>query len=137
MTETVKRKGTYLLFLTFRNKISVNIGSLGTADIGPGEYCYTGSAMNGLDGRLKRHFAKEKNIRWHIDRLTVTADSMEAYVSLTVPECTLSEMAAESGCRPVHKGFGCSDCKCGTHLFSVDGNSKEKLLNMSGATLFF
>jgi Uri superfamily endonuclease len=136
MTGTAKRKGTYLLFVTLDGPMTVNTGSLGTVSFEKGEYCYAGSAMNGLDGRIMRHFAKEKRIRWHIDRLTVISDGKEAYVSFSVPECALAEMAAESGCIPVHKGFGCSDCKCGTHLFLVSEDSKRRLLGTSGADPF-
>jgi len=123
--------------MTFLTPRSVSVGSLGTIEIDAEEYCYVGSAMNGLDGRIGRHLREEKKIRWHIDRLTISADVKEAYVpSEHIRECVLSEMAQSSGCIPVHKGFGCSDCRCGTHLFLVDGNSKRKLLNMSDASLF-
>jgi Uri superfamily endonuclease len=131
------RKGTYLLFLTLRRQQRISIGSLGVIDIGEGEYCYVGSAMNGLDSRLKRHFSGEKKIRWHIDRLTVPADAKEAYVSLhPIGECELSAMAERCGCTPVFKGFGCSDCRCATHLFHVTEASKQKLLNMSDTIPF-
>jgi Uri superfamily endonuclease len=132
----IRRKGTYLLFLVFRERREIDVGSLGTLSIGEGEYCYVGSAMNGLDERLERHFRKEKNIRWHIDRLTMCADDMEAYVSMTTKECDLSKMASDRGCVPVFKGFGSSDCKCGTHLFLVDGITKQRLLNTSAVTPF-
>ena len=132
-----KRKGTYILFLSFRTPRKIHVGSLGMLDIGEAEYCYVGSAMNGLDGRIGRHMSVEKKMRWHIDRLTVSADSKEAYVPPgSVPECGLSAMALDSGCVPVFKGFGCSDCRCGTHLFLVDGRSKEEFLNISGAVPF-
>ena len=132
-----KRKGTYLLFLVFRRPCSVTAGALGMLDIPPGEYCYVGSAMNGLDERLERHLSREKRIRWHIDHLTMSADEMYAFVSLPpVPECALSETAERCGCRPVFKGFGCSDCRCGTHLFLTDEASKQRLLRETGVTSF-
>ena len=142
MTETKKerrkgeRKGTYLLFLTFAETQEIHTGSLGILAV-KGEYCYVGSALNGIDSRIKRHFSKEKKTRWHIDHLTLSADTTEAYISLVpIPECTLSEMAENSGCIPVFKGFGCSDCRCRTHLFSINETSKQKLLNMSNAAPF-
>ena len=131
-------KGTYLLFLVFEEGRTVTAGSLGTLDIRPGEYCYAGSAMNGLEGRIGRHMEREKKMHWHIDRLTVCADRMESYVSADVPvtECTLADMARDAGCKEAFKGFGCSDCGCRTHLFLTDGGSKQKLINISGTTPF-
>ena len=125
-----KRRGTYVLFLTFDSCFSSEVGALGQLDLPPGEYCYVGSAMGGLDHRLDRHLSKEKRIRWHIDRLTICADKMDEYESYPdpIPECELARMAEGSGCVPVRKGFGCSDCKCHTHLFSVTSASKEALI---------
>ena len=131
---TPGRKGTYLLFLTFGEQQNIQVGSLGTLNIESGEYCYVGSAMNGLDSRLKRHFSDEKKIHWHIDRLTLSADSMEAYVpSAPTEECRLAAAAEECGCPPAFSGFGSSDCRCPTHLFRVSGASKLKLLSASAA----
>jgi Uri superfamily endonuclease len=129
------RKGTYLLFLTFNSTHEINVGALGTLHIDEGEYCYVGSAMNGLDSRVIRHFSREKKIRWHIDPLTLLADGMEAFTS-DIPECTLATIALNGGCVPVFRGFGSSDCVCHTHLFTVDINSKEKLLETSSALPF-
>jgi len=121
--------------MVFRDPFKVDVGSLGTLEIGEGEYCYVGSAMNGLDQRIRRHMSPKKHMRWHIDRLTSSADGTEAYASC-VAECGLARMAEDSGCIPVFKGFGSSDCGCRTHLFFVDGASKQTLLNMSAAQRF-
>ena len=129
-------KGSYLLFMTFRNSMTSDIGSLGKSEIGPGEYCYVGSAMNGFAGRINRHMAAEKKVRWHIDRLTLIADGMEAYVSPNAEECMLAHSAEKCGGVQAIKGFGCSDCRCRTHLFLMDTESKRKLLDSSGAALF-
>ncbi|MDR2866172.1 MAG: GIY-YIG nuclease family protein [Methanomassiliicoccaceae archaeon] len=130
-------KGTYLLFLEFRAQRTVDIGKLGTITVEEGEYCYVGSAMNGLGSRIRRHLSDKKKIHWHIDHLTTIADAMEAYVSLPpTDECELSRMAKESGGLEVFKGFGCSDCRCHTHLFLMNGASKPKLLNMSDTVPF-
>lgn len=131
------RKGTYLLFLCFREPHTISVGSLGTLNVGAGEYCYVGSAMNGLESRLERHMRKEKKMHWHIDRLTVQADTTEAYVpSEPTGECVLSAAAGDSGCIPVFEGFGSSDCRCRTHLFMTDGRSKQKLLTVTAAYPF-
>jgi Uri superfamily endonuclease len=130
------RKGSYLLFIAFSGTVVADVGSLGTLHVEEGEYCYAGSAMNGLDRRIERHFSKDKKIHWHIDRLTATADRAEAFVSFEKDECELAAIAEECGCVPMFKGFGSSDCRCRTHLFLVNGTSKKELLNRSFATPF-
>jgi len=130
-------KGTYLLFMTFICDKRADVGSLGTVRIDAGEYCYVGSAMNGLRRRIERHLSSEKIMHWHIDRLTVLADRKEAFVSLgPVDECELAAMAEREGCIPTVKGFGCSDCRCRTHLFTVDERSKQRLLKASDTVPF-
>ena len=137
VTRPDRRKGTYILFLTFTESREIQVGSLGTLSIEAGEYCYVGSAMNGLDSRLRRHLSKEKRPHWHIDSLTLSADSMEAYVpSVPIGECRLAGTAEQCGCIPAFKGFGSSDCRCRPHLFRVGGASKPKLLNASAAEPF-
>ncbi len=122
------RKGTYILVMDIPD-IGIYVGSLGMLNFSKGAYCYVGSAMNGLDQRIGRHLTKEKKIRWHIDRLTTTCISIEAYeaVSQEMCECGLCEIVSENGGEPSFKGFGCSDCRCDTHLFSLDTNSRKRL----------
>ena len=130
-------KGTYLLFMRFLCDKRTNVGSLGAVHIEAGEYCYVGSAMNGLRQRIERHLSSEKTIHWHIDHLTILADHKEAFVSLEpIDECELAAMAEGEGCTPIFKGFGCSDCRCRTHLFAVDGISKQNLLKSSDTAPF-
>lgn len=130
MTQTT-RKGTYALFLAFDSPFSATVGSLGLLGFDSGTYCYTGSAMGGLDQRLRRHLSKEKKVRWHIDHLTMRADSMEAWESYPdfIGECDLAYEALRLGMIPVHKGFGCSDCRCRTHLFLVPEGVRETFLD--------
>lgn len=132
------RKGTYVLFLTLSEDVTLEIGSLGTVSLEKGNYCYVGSAMGGLDQRLGRHLSKEKKIRWHIDRLTVIADNMYAYISTGdfIPECELAHIVEENGGLPAVKGFGCSDCHCKTHLFSVNPEETAEILREKGLTKF-
>jgi len=87
-----------------------------------------GSALGGLDPRIERHLRKDKVLKWHADYLTARADSVEAYISYPdyIQECELARMAEESGMVPSHKGFGCSDCRCRTHLFRTDADSMRR-----------
>ncbi len=132
------RRGTYILVVSLGSGLEAEVGSLGTIRLPPGEYVYVGSAMGGLDQRVSRHLRKEKTMRWHIDRLTSVADSVDAYVSYPdpVPECELAAMAEGCGMEPSAKGFGCSDCSCATHLFKADGASIARLVEAAGLVSF-
>ena len=128
------RKGTYVLFVTLRNETTVTAGALGPHTFSPGTYCYVGSAMAGLDQRLKRHLAHDKKLKWHIDYLTTVCDSSEAWESYPdpVPECDLGRMAEGCGAVPEMDGFGCSDCGCRTHLFRISQESADRLIAGAG-----
>ncbi len=112
----------------------LEIGSLGKLHFQAGTYCYAGSAMNGLDQRIGRHLSREKKIRWHIDNLTLSADGIEAYFSEApgeIGECRLAELMKKAGWIPV-KGFGCSDCKCHSHLFRVAERDENRTISALG-----
>ncbi len=132
------RKGTYVLFLRFSKDVETEVGSLGTIFLKTGDYCYVGSAMGGLDQRLSRHLSHVKKIRWHIDRLTILCDDMCAYEheGTDLPECILAETIMSMGNNPAVKGFGCSDCDCQTHLFSVDREKTIEGLRQLGMRPF-
>lgn len=127
------RKGTYVLFFTLRES-EIRVGSLGTLSFPAGRYCYAGSAMGGLDQRIGRHLSKEKTMRWHIDYLTSVCEDAEAYESYPDPiqECALAHLAESCGAVPCTKGFGCSDCRCVTHLFTVDAESEASIITSAG-----
>jgi Uri superfamily endonuclease len=121
------RKGAYILILDMP-RTKIRIGALGTVDLREGSYCYVGSAMNGLDQRIGRHLSKEKKIRWHIDNLTTVCCEIEAYETVQpLTECDLGRIVQRNGGSGAVKGFGCSDCKCQTHLFLLDEGSKERI----------
>lgn len=132
------RKGTYVLAIALGSDHDIEVGALGTLHFDEGVYCYVGSAMNGLDQRVSRHISKDKRVRWHIDRLTMAADSVEAYESypIHIPECTLARMAEGCGMTPSHRGFGCSDCDCPTHLFMSDEDSIRRLVSAADLSVF-
>ena len=131
------RKGTYVLFLRFPSDTETEVGSLGHVHLPKGDYCYVGSAMGGLDQRLRRHLSHEKSIRWHIDRLTMVCDRMSAYEStLPIPECELARIVSSNGGVPAVKGFGCSDCDCYTHLFRIEPDIVIGALQSHGLTKF-
>ena len=127
----MKRMGTYVLVITLGSDLTTEVGALGTLSFPAGVYLYTGSALGGLDQRVSRHIRHEKTVKWHIDRLTVAADSVVAYESYPdyVPECELASMAGDCGMVPSVDGFGCSDCSCRTHLFRVTDGSLDLLIS--------
>ena len=127
----MKRMGTYVLVITLGSDLTTEVGALGTLSFPAGVYLYTGSALGGLDQRVSRHIRHEKTVKWHIDRLTVAADSVIAYESYPdyVPECELASMAGDCGMVPSVDGFGCSDCSCRTHLFRVTDGSLDLLIS--------
>ena len=54
----------------------------------------------------------------------------------SISECGLGRMIEEAGGEPAVGGFGCSDCKCQTHLFRVDAERTERMLLDSGMVFF-
>ena len=62
-------KGIYILLIDLSRSLKIRIGSLGEIYFEKGRYAYVGSAQNGLEKRIARHFSKEKKIFWHIDYL--------------------------------------------------------------------
>lgn len=132
------RKGTYVLFITLEHSSNIIVGAKGPHLFQTGMYCYVGSAMAGLDQRLRRHLEHEKKLKWHIDYLTASYDSCEAWESYPdfVPECRLAEMAEACGGIPEMDGFGCSDCGCRTHLFRVSPEVRDRLIAEAGLSRF-
>jgi len=118
--------GCYCLCIHVAEDIALNIGALGTISFSKGLYVYVGSALNGLEQRIKRHFAtnmgKGKAIHWHIDYLLlaigVTLEGVFIKESNKHEECAIASRIADRG-YPIRR-FGSSDCHCNTHLFWVD-----------------
>jgi sugar fermentation stimulation protein A len=108
--------GSYLLLMKLNQAREVRIGKLGHLKFKPGYYVYVGNAMGGLEQRITRHFRREKKLRWHIDYLTAIADKI---LAIAIPsknklECKIArKLEIFEGI----ESFGCSDCKCKTHLF--------------------
>ena len=120
-------QGSYCLCIRVVREQALDIGALGRIIFPQGIYVYVGSAMNGLDARLRRHLntsmGSYRAIYWHIDYLLkaegVVIESIFLQESETKEECVIAAAVLERGV-PV-KGFGCSDCRCFSHLFRVEG----------------
>jgi len=114
-------KGSYILLLELDESQYISVGRLGILHFAKGFYGYVGSALNGIEARVKRHFGLNKKHHWHIDYLLDWADIYEA---ILIPgegrlECTLAWALNEE----LHciRCFGSSDCRCPGHLFYTGG----------------
>ena len=110
-------KGSYLLILELPADTRILIGKLGEIPFQKGSYGYLGSAFNGLEHRIARHLRSEKKIHWHIDHLLTYATVKYVYIkeSTKREECDLAYLFAQTFERIPR--FGCSDCRCESHLF--------------------
>jgi len=120
-------KGVYTLILFLKKEKKIYKWSLR-----PGYYYYTGSALNNLEARVKRHFRREKKRKWHIDFLTTDNDveligaiCAETNVKM---ECKVNQAISKLG--EVIVGFGSSDCKlkCRGHLFRTEELKRSEIL---------
>ncbi|MFA5333991.1 MAG: GIY-YIG nuclease family protein [Candidatus Nanoarchaeia archaeon] len=113
-------KGVYILKLNLKKNQEIMVGKLGKKMFEKGSYYYVGSSQNNIEKRIQRHFSKEKKLHWHIDYLTThplfEVLSVEKLINTSKEkECqTAKELLKKY--EPI-KGFGCSDCKCQSHLF--------------------
>ena len=112
--------GAYQLLIRLRRGRRIKVGRLGEFFFPSGWYVYTGSALGGLEARVRRHLSRPRRKRWHIDYLLEVANSVEAflYPSAERIECHLN-MAVLSlpGAEVPVPGFGSSDCRrCPAHL---------------------
>jgi sugar fermentation stimulation protein A len=111
-------RGVYLVVLSLERDTRIETGGLGEVFYKSGWYVYVGSAKRALASRVRRHLAKRKTRHWHIDYLSIAANSARAYPIYTDLdlECELAEEVRRAGGAGV-KGFGSSDCTCESHLF--------------------
>ncbi len=70
-------KGSYILIIQVKKDMKVKIGKLGILSFKRGYYAYVGSAMNGLEGRIRHHLRHNKKMHWHIDYFLSKAEIKE------------------------------------------------------------
>jgi Uri superfamily endonuclease len=113
--------GIYTLVLCLDQDRQVQVGLLRVIDFAVGFYSYTGSARGpgGLK-RVDRHLSllqgKRSPKRWHIDYLLPHTSFCEVFITRTTQdlECRIAGSIGES--LTAVKGFGCTDCRCASHL---------------------
>jgi Uri superfamily endonuclease len=116
-----REPGIYTLLLHLDRSREIKVGSLNSLLFPEGYYSYTGSARGpgGLK-RVKRHLRVLEGVnparRWHIDYILPYTALVEIFVVKTRQnlECSIARRIGEA-IAPV-KGFGCTDCRCVTHL---------------------
>ena len=114
--------GTYILLFYLKRETVISVGKWGKYSFPVGYLAYVGSALGpgGLAARLKHHMHSTARPHWHIDFLRPRARLVEIWFSEF--EKHLEHLWAtmlnqlNATVRPF-KGFGCSDCKCPSHLF--------------------
>ena len=127
-------KGIYCLILNTRGA-KRSVGALGEILFPPGWYIYVGSALGtGGLGRVDRHIRVyqgkgNRPPRWHIDYLLTDSRFMLTSTICGVTtdrlECTLACLLGGEGIQ----GFGCSDCRCTTHLLFRDNSPQQECCN--------
>lgn len=124
-------KGVYVLIASVNHNIITVVGALGSVQFERGIYAYVGSAQSNLEKRLARHLGTVKKKFWHIDYLLDSPGvSIRKVLTLDAgraEECRLAALLQQKG--SLVPGFGCSDCKCSSHLFKIGNYEflKERL----------
>jgi Uri superfamily endonuclease len=114
-------KGIYVLIIQLRTDADVTVGRLGTLHFPEGLYVYVGSAQTALEKRIERHLRKEKQLHWHVDYLLQCSSAKVLKIFCKnagkPEECNIASKIATKG--EGVNGFGCSDCRCKSHLFRI------------------
>jgi Uri superfamily endonuclease len=120
-------KGAYLLVLELPEDTRILVGKQGMIHFQKGSYGYIGSALNGLEQRIRRHLRSHKKLHWHIDYLLAYATITGVFIkeSSKREECDLANAFGQSF--DAIPGFGCSDCACQSHLFFGTVETIEQL----------
>jgi Uri superfamily endonuclease len=100
---------------------SIQVDSWGQLHLREGYYLYVGSAFGpgGVQTRVGRHFRTGKRKHWHVDYLRERVTPLEAWASYESKHLEHEWAQALSKMDEIIaiQGFGCSDCKCYSHLF--------------------
>jgi Uri superfamily endonuclease len=128
-----RQPGSYLLMLKLAVSAEIQVGRLGRIGFGRGWYIYAGSAFGsgGLAGRLRHHLRLAQKPHWHIDYLRAQAGLKEVWMAVGPPrrEHAWAQALAEApGAGKPMRGFGCSDCRCLSHLIYFDRRPDDDLI---------
>ena len=128
-------KGTYALALFCSQNSLLKVGRRREMHVEAGFYVYIGSAFGsgGLSARLSRHFRHAKSKHWHIDYLREITTPLFAWVSYAPIrlEHRWAEQVSKQPAFTAIPRFGCSDCRCLSHLFFTASEANLFLLRRS------
>jgi Uri superfamily endonuclease len=119
-------RGTYCICVYVEENVDIVVGALGLIHFSEGKYVYAGSGLNSLIPRVMRHIRTSRGsqsvTRWHIDYLLssplVSIRGIYIMDNGERLECVIAEEVSRHG--EAVKGFGCSDCRCVSHLYKVN-----------------
>ena len=116
--------GSYALVLRNHSAARIQIGRWRNICFAAGYYIYLGSALGpgGVRARVSRHCRQKKINHWHIDYLSQFARPIGAFYSHQPNRLEHQWAQALRGTNSLSAvtGFGCSDCRCHSHLFRTD-----------------
>ncbi len=120
-------KGSYILLIKLNDEKLIQVGKLGKIFFEKGYYAYIGSALNNLEKRIQRHLKEDKKIHWHIDYFLKNGKITDVFYKENIfrEECSIADKFKEIFTFIPH--FGCSDCKCKSHLFYGE---KKEIINI-------
>jgi Uri superfamily endonuclease len=125
--------GAYVLLLTVKAPVVLNMPRFGQLALAAGQYAYVGSAHGpgGLRARVGRHLRSEKPLHWHIDYLTAALPAMQVVTVVVTDgarlECSwVKLLLGLNGASAPAPGFGSSDCRngCPAHLVRLPDSLK-------------
>ncbi len=122
-------QGSYLIIIKLEFNKKIIVGKLGELEFDKSYYVYVGSALNGLEQRIKRHLRSNKKTHWHIDYILEHATISDVFYKEndTREECVIAKKF--DGRLHSIPGFGCSDCKCKSHLFYGTYNEIKQVID--------
>ena len=122
-------QGSYLIIIKLEFNKKIIVGKLGELEFAKSYYVYVGSALNGLEQRIKRHLRSNKKTHWHIDYILEHATISDVFYKEndTREECVIAKKF--DGRLHSIPGFGCSDCKCKSHLFYGTYNEIKQVID--------
>jgi len=117
------QNGAYVLLVGLDRALPVGASRRKSGQLPAGTYLYAGSAYGagGVAARIGRHFRKDKKVHWHVDRLTLEASRLAAFIVENGNECALAEALLElNNVAIAIEGFGSTDClSCRGHLLAI------------------
>ena len=118
-------KGIYALVFELTNNMKLSTRTLSNKTLTKGIYVYIGSARGpgGLRARIRRHLAKTKKLKWHIDYITSTNHFRARAIVYALTNQDLEHIMAsileKQLAIPIQR-FGSTDKPSRSHLFKCN-----------------